>query len=67
MLKSPICKTMAMVSAQLMLSVCPCLMHNPNCLNNHTAMSESIPRLSNKKATSSVQDVAEEKPAFGSR
>ncbi|KAF8806849.1 methyltransferase [Phlegmacium glaucopus] len=30
-------------------------------------MSESIPGLSNKKATSSVQDVAEEKPAFGSR
>ena len=30
-------------------------------------MSESNPRPSNKKVTSSVQDVEEEKPAFGSR
>ena len=30
-------------------------------------MTESSPRPSNKKVTSSVQDVAEEKPAFGSR
>ena len=30
-------------------------------------MSDPSPRPSNKKITSSVQDVAEEKPAFGSR